>query len=218
MLSDEEGALAVRLARGTVEEALDSGPPRTPSLGLPPVFSTPRGVFVTWKSHPDGTLRGCVGYPRPVLPLADALRRSSVAAATDDPRFPPLDRRELDRVTVEVSVLSVPEELPLAARASSVVIGRDGLIVEGSGQSGLLLPQVAVEQGWTPARFLEGTCEKAGLSLSAWRSPSVRVLRFEAEVFVERSPAGAVERDPPPVTPARVRPGPRTSAPRRPSS
>jgi uncharacterized protein len=201
VLSLEDGRTAVAWARASIAAALGAAPggrpaplPETPSA---PVFREPRGVFVTLKRHPSGDLRGCIGYPLPYLPLEGAIARSAVAAATDDPRFERVAPRELDRLTVEVSVLTVP--VPLKARTPSemvaeVEVGRDGLIVDGRGTSGLLLPQVAPEQGWTAEELLDGTCEKAGLPRSAWRDPSVRVRRFEAEIFAERSPDGPVER------------------------
>jgi uncharacterized protein len=198
VLSDEEGTYAVRLARRAVEEALGAPPtgPR-PEGAVPPSFRERRGVFVTWKRSPAGQLRGCIGFPRPVLPLERAIREAAVAAALEDPRFPPVRAEELSRLTVELSALTVPE--PLLFRTPeeairAVRVGRDGLIVEGRGASGLLLPQVAPEQGWDAKELLEGTCEKAGLPLGAWRDPSVRVLRFEAEVFQEAGPGGPVVR------------------------
>ena len=214
MLGDDDGALAIQLARRALADAL-GGAPRTAwgaragGVHLPPVFREPRGVFVTLKHHPSGDLRGCIGYPLPVFPLGEAIPRAALAAAVDDPRFPPVRSGELDRLTVEVSVLTVPEPIR-AARPDdlvrAVVVGRDGLIVEGLGSSGLLLPQVAPEQGWTSEELLEGTCEKAGLPPGAWRDLRVTVKRFEAEIFAERAPNGPVEREVPPVTRTGERP------------
>lgn len=199
----DDGRRAVRLARASVASALgapasdESGP--TKGRGLPPIFDEPRGVFVTLRRHPGGTLRGCIGYPLPVLPLQEALRQAAVSAATEDPRFPPVRPPELSALTVEVSVLTVP--VPIRSTSPEelirqVRVGRDGLIVDGYGTSGLLLPQVAPEQGWSSEELLEGTCEKAGLPPRAWRDPKVRIRRFEAEVFGERSPDGEVSRAP----------------------
>jgi uncharacterized protein len=201
VLTEAEGREAVAWARAAIAAALL---PPTPKLGRPvpaaptsPVFAEPRGVFVTLKRYPSGDLRGCIGYPLPVLPLMSAIARAAVASATEDPRFPRVRASEVEELTVEVSVLTVP--VPVTGRTpedivAGVKVGRDGLIVEGHGTSGLLLPQVAPEQGWSPEELLDGTCEKAGLRPGAWREPGVKVRRFEAEVFVERSPGGTVER------------------------
>ena len=200
MLSSEDGRRAVELARQSLERSLAGGGAGSrPVAGadLPPVFDELRGVFVTLRRHPSGSLRGCIGFPLPVLPLRKAIRDAALSAATADPRFPPVRAAELGDLTVEVSVLTVP--VPVAAASPeeivrSVRVGRDGLIVDGYGASGLLLPQVAPEQGWSSEELLDGTCEKAGLPPRAWRDPKVKLRRFEAEVFSERSPGGDVER------------------------
>ncbi len=193
MLGPHEGEIAVRLARGAVSEALGGDPPRSPDA-LPSLFQERRGVFVSWHVHPAHRLRGCVGYPLPVLPLGEGLRRAAVAAALDDPRFEPVTAAEFPVLVAEVSALTAPEPLAAVDRPAGVVIGRHGLIVEHRGVQGLLLPQVAADQGWSPEEFLDGTCEKAGLRPGLWRTPAVRVLRFEAEIFAERSPGGEVVR------------------------
>jgi uncharacterized protein len=198
MLSEEDGARAVHLARASVARALGvSGEAAAAEAELPAVFREPRGAFVTLRRHPGGGLRGCIGFPLPVLPLANAIREAAVSAATQDPRFPRVRPAELVGLTVEVSVLTVP--VPVRAtrpeeRVREVKVGRDGLIVEGYGTSGLLLPQVAPEQGWSSEELLDGTCEKAGLPSGAWRDPKVTIRRFEAEVFSERTPGGSVAR------------------------
>ena len=201
MLSAEEGTQAVRLARASVTGRLGAARPAGPRAvePLPPVFQESRGAFVTLRRYPNGELRGCIGFPLPILPLERAVAEAAVSAATDDPRFPPVRAGELDALTVEVSVLTVPQPLAAARpedRVREVRVGRDGLIVDGFGTSGLLLPQVAPEQGWDAEELLDGTCEKAGLPPRAWRDARVRVRRFEAEVFSEQSPGGTVERVP----------------------
>jgi uncharacterized protein (TIGR00296 family) len=203
VISDPEGERAVHLARTSIEQTLGPAAPGDP-VGVDPaaaarVFREPRGVFVTLKQHPSGELRGCIGYPLPVVPLGEAIRDVGVAAATEDPRFPPVAPEEMLVLTVEVSILSVPQIVTTASRAATVAAvhpGRDGLIIEGYGRSGLLLPQVATEQGWGAEEFLDGTSEKAGLPPGAWHDPKVRVRRFEAEVFRELRPRGPVVRAP----------------------
>lgn len=194
MVDLETGTLAVRLARASVARALGAEATAPLSGELPSLFRERRGVFVTWYEHPERRLRGCIGYPRPVLPLAEGLREAAVSAALDDPRFVPVTAGELPSLVTEVSLLTPFEELPLPERPRGVRVGRDGLVVEAGRFQGLLLPQVAPEQGWGAEEFLDGACEKAGVAPSAWRSPKVVVYRFQAEVFRERSPGGAVVR------------------------
>jgi uncharacterized protein len=202
MLSADEGTRAVRLARASLGAALgvSGGAERVRSLDRdrPPAFDEARGAFVTLRRHPGGALRGCIGFPLPVLPLAEAVRAAAVSAGTEDPRFPAVRAAELPALTFEVSVLTVP--VPVRGESPEAIVravrvGRDGLIVDGYGASGLLLPQVAPEQGWSSEELLDGTCEKAGLPPRAWRDPKVTIRRFEAEVFAERSPDGDVVRE-----------------------
>ncbi len=210
MLSEEDGLAAVGLARASIAHAVGAdGPARFATAPAGRVFDEPRGVFVTLKQPPDGLLRGCIGYPLPVLPLRDALVRAAVGAALHDPRFPPVDPVELPELTLEVSVLTVPELLRAPAPegiVSSVRVGRDGLLIEAGRSSGLLLPQVAPEEGWDALELLEGTCAKAGLSPGAWMHPAVRVHRFQAEVFRELAPGGTIVRDVPDPIPDGARP------------
>ena len=216
MLSDDEGVAAVRLARRALEKALvhtDARPtPGGREESLPPVFEELRGVFVTLKRHPSDALRGCIGYPLPVLPLRTALERAAVSAAVEDYRFRPVHGADLPHIAIEVSVLTPPAPIRFShpeEAVHAVQVGRDGLIVEGFGSSGLLLPQVAPEEGWSAEDLLEGTCEKAGLTPNAWKDPRVTVKRFEAEIFREVAPGGDVVR----VNAAELTPG-ASSAPK----
>lgn len=193
------GVAAVRLARRALEASVRDGAGRDPARALsadpmPESLGEPRGVFVTLATYPKGRLRGCIGFPHPVFPLRIAIPRAAAAAALEDPRFPPVTARELGGLTVEVSILTVPELLdgPADARPGQVVVGRDGLIAEAGEQSGLLLPQVAPEQGWSPVEFLEGVCEKADLPKGAWRLPSTEIRRFRADVHRESTPGGSI--------------------------
>lgn len=188
LLSSDEGTLALRLARGAIECAIDKKP--KPTLELTPVFYEERGVFVTLTKH--GELRGCIGFPYPVMALGDALNQAAVAAALEDPRFPVLQPRELPLVCIEVTILTVPHALPCDPdkRPDYVEIGRHGLIVRGMGTSGLLLPQVASEYGWDSTTFLNHTCRKAGLPDQCWMSRRIEVLAFEGQIFHETHPAG----------------------------
>jgi AmmeMemoRadiSam system protein A len=188
-VSPEQGAWAVHHARDVVETTVETGS-RPPAPNDPdPVFDVESGAFVTLRR--DAALRGCIGRPRPTQPLLEALRSAAVGAATDDPRFPPVEPDELSAITVEVSLLSPPRPLE-RVDPEGVTVGQDGLIVRRDGQRGLLLPQVAVDQGWDAEAFLRATCRKAGLPEDSWERPATSVDRFRAQVFAETEPAGPV--------------------------
>ena len=197
-LNLEEGAFLVELARRTISDYLQSG--RVPPVprDVSSKFLEKCGVFVTLNSLRGGgeELRGCIGYPTPELPLAEATIRAAISAATQDPRFPPLERKELPRIVVEISVLTPPmlisaKEAKLYTR--EVQVGRDGLIVEKGWCKGLLLPQVPVEWHWDCEEFLCHCCMKAGLPPDTWLLPDCKVYKFQALVFKEKSPCGPVE-------------------------
>ena len=105
----KQGEFAVRLARASLEAWVAKGDKiARPKCGKN--FLVKAGVFVTLHTYPERDLRGCIGFPYPYLPLADAIIEAAISAA-QDPRFPPLDRSELDKTIVEVSVLTPPEKL-----------------------------------------------------------------------------------------------------------
>ena len=193
-METDQGKSATRFARSVVE-AEASGR----ILGERPdgfVFSEPRGVFVTLNRHPGVELRGCIGYPYPVMPLAKAIEESA-RSACHDPRFPDLSPDELSGIVVEVTVLTAPEVIRRSGPADlleSIRVGRDGLMLDLMGYRGLLLPQVPVELGWDAREFLEALSMKAGLPRRAWEDPRATVSRFEGEVFSETEPYGEVVR------------------------
>ncbi len=195
--SDAEGEWLVRSARRVLEEYF-----RTEQVIAPPPLnekmSRPFGVFTTLKRHPSGELRGCIGYPEPIKPLNVAIAETAVLAATQDPRFPPVQPEELGSLVVEVSVLTPPEllDVPKNELPKHMKVGRDGLIIRYGPYSGLLLPQVPVEFGWDAVEFLAQTAVKAGLPPDAWLWPETQIYRFTAEVFQEEYPRGPVRRVP----------------------
>ena len=197
-LTIEEGKAAVALARETLDSHV-AGKGRGPRAWSSGVFSELRGVFVTInlaEQRPD-RLRGCIGFPYPVKPLGGAIQEATIAAASEDPRFPPVAKEELGLVVLEVSVLTKPEVLvaPTPQGLSSRVrIGVDGLIVSRSGLSGLLLPQVATEFGMDQTEFLSQACMKAGLPPDAWLERGTEVQTFQAEIFAEENPRGTAVR------------------------
>ncbi len=194
-LTIADGKEFVKAARRSIEYFMHTG---SPLKEAPPKkkYSEKLGVFVSLHTYPEHELRGCIGYPEPVAQLWSALLDSAVSAAFRDPRFPQLEAQELNKIVVEVSVLTKPElaeaknrdELP-----SKIKIGKDGLVVKMEHRKGLLLPQVAPEFGWSASEFLQHACLKAGLNPKAWCDSNCGVYKFQAQVFREKKPKGGVE-------------------------
>jgi hypothetical protein len=138
------------------------------------------GMFVTLRR--DGALRGCIGNFTPSIQLGDALERAAMGVACHDPRFSPVRPDELEHLTVDVSLLHSRELMSESAdaRLASVVIGLHGLDIQHHGRSGLLLPSVAVDQGWDAFTFLCEVCRKAGLPVDTWKDPHAAVFRFSS--------------------------------------
>jgi AmmeMemoRadiSam system protein A len=178
-MSAEERAEMLRLVRETITTYLVEN--RVPAYHTDnPRFLRDGGTFVTLKKQ--GQLRGCIGYIWSQDPLYQTVQRAAVAAATQDPRFPPVTLGEMGEIAIEVSLLSPMEPVEDPDR---IEVGKHGLLIRQGYYQGLLLPQVAPEQGWDREQFLEGVCRKAGLPRDAWRDPQTELLSFTAEVFGE---------------------------------
>ena len=186
MLSEEEGKEALRLARDAIEAYIRDGKRINPDeYKLSPVFDEKRGVFVT--INKQGALRGCIGFPYPVMQLKNAIVEAAISAASSDPRFPSLSPDELEKIELEVTVLTEPIKLDVKPkdRANAIIVGKHGLIVRNGPYQGLLLPQVALEWGWDATTFLEQTCLKAGLTPDMWLDEKTDVSIFEGQIFRE---------------------------------
>jgi len=115
-------------------------------------------------------------------PLCETVRDVAAMAAVRDHRFPPVNAKELGDLEYEISVLS---PLRLVLDITQIRIGRDGLVVKRGNQEGLLLPQVAVEEGWDRVTFLDFACRKARLAAGAWKDEGTDAFSFTALVFGE---------------------------------
>lgn len=177
-LAPDEKVDLLRMARAAVAAFVESREVVEDTSGKPK-FREPRGVFVTLTK--DGDLRGCIGFIEPVAPLGQSVIRTAVYAATEDPRFPPVQPAELRDIKFEISVLTPVREI---SDPREVTVGRHGLIIARDGLKGVLLPQVPVENKWDRETFLEQASLKAGLPRDAWRL-GAKLYVFEAIVFHE---------------------------------
>jgi uncharacterized protein (TIGR00296 family) len=185
MLTEEEGKAGLRLARAAIENYLNEHAKLKAPGDLPAIFDEKRGVFVTLNEF--GSLRGCIGYPYPVFALKEAIIDAAISAAVSDPRFPPVTREEFNEVSIELTVLTMPQVLHVkpVELPNHIEVGRHGLIVKKGMYQGLLLPQVATEYNWTAEEFLCQTCWKAGLPQDAWLEADTEVSTFEGQIFKE---------------------------------
>jgi len=145
------------------------------------IFNKPCGAFVSLHM-PNRALRGCIGRMTANMPLIKTVRIMAIEAAFGDPRFPPLQKAELSKCHIEISALSPMESCP---DPNMVKVGLHGLYIICGGRTGVLLPQVPVEQGWNREKYLEYICIKAGLPPGHYNAPNAQLFTFTAIVFGE---------------------------------
>ncbi|MDR2177806.1 MAG: AmmeMemoRadiSam system protein A [Treponema sp.] len=187
-LSPDEKRVLLADARESIASKLENRPPRyrrDPALdGELSVLDQPCGAFVTLHSDAPGgrRLRGCIGRMSADYPLEKTVRIMAREAAFGDPRFPPLSAGEFPQCSIEISALS---PLEACADPRQVRVGVHGLFLIHRGRSGVLLPQVPVEQGWNLDEYLDYICVKAGLPPRSYEAPGAQFFTFTAEVFGE---------------------------------
>ncbi len=193
MLSLEEGEKTVKFARKIIESVLKEEKLR--KFDLDNFFNEKLGVFVTVHTYPLHNLRGCIGIPKPIMSLKNSLAEAS-KSVINDPRFPSLNKDELDEIIIEITILTKPCKINIIKPEdylSEIKIGRDGLIIEHGFNSGLLLPQVPVEQGWDIYEYLANICLKAGLPPDSWTDKETIIHRFSGQIFTEIKPKGEIK-------------------------
>ncbi|MBD3246710.1 MAG: AmmeMemoRadiSam system protein A [Candidatus Omnitrophica bacterium] len=171
----------LRLARKALKAELEGAQPSVDKGALDERLRQSRGVFVTL--YRDEQLRGCIGTLTGTQPLYAAVQEMVTQSALHDPRFPPVTADEVDRLRIEISVLSPPEKVD---SAENIILGRHGVMVCQGGRRGVFLPQVAVETGWSKEQFLDNLCaQKAGIDPRSWREGNCELYVFSAEVCAE---------------------------------
>jgi len=193
-LSIKQGEFLVRLSRDSIKYYIENLVPLRPPKIIPDDLKKPKGAFCTLLSFPEGELRGCIGTIFPEKSLLETVIEVS-ASSTQDPRFFPVHPTELERLTVEVTVLSDLEKISVTEARDylkQIVIGQDGLFIKKGYNSAVFLPQVPIEQGWDVKTYLCELCRKSGMDRDAWIVSPVEIYKFQAQIFSESSPGGNV--------------------------
>jgi uncharacterized protein (TIGR00296 family) len=194
MLTEHEGKELVKLARLTVESYIS----QTDFEHEVNPIGIRAGAFVSLFTYRDvgrQELRGCIGFPYADNDLNHTIRAASIAAATCDPRFKSITIDELCGIVFEVSILTNPTEIIVDRPddyLSTIRLGIDGLVLNSHYGSGLLLPQVPLEQEWGVEEFLTNLCRKAGAPPDIWRLTQAKLYKFQALVFRELEPSGNI--------------------------
>jgi len=188
LLDDSAKQELLTLVRFTLETYLSTRTTPDYATGRAELQSR-AGAFVTLRRGEE--LRGCIGQIAPDTPLYHTIQNCAISAAVEDARFAPVTYPELPQLRIEISVLSPLERVH---DLSGITIGQYGLLVSRGQRRGLLLPQVAAENGWDRDTFLANTCRKAGLPPNAWQDPQTIIEAFKAQVFSEEKARTAADR------------------------
>lgn len=192
--SPEQKAQVLSAASRFVADALLNRPASRDGLAPAGVVDAPvSGVYVTLKRR--GHLRACCGSLGPPKPLAEALHDAAVHTARDDHRLPPISVTELPHLDLSVNLLFGLQAVRGRGRdrLAAVEVGRHGLRLHRGESAGLLLPGVAVENGWDAESFLRQICRKAGLPTTAWEDDDAALFTFESVEFGGPFDAGVLD-------------------------
>ena len=178
--SRKEKEILLQAARDSISSLFVDNEVVEPDYQKYPDLKLKAGAFVTLKEFEE--LRGCIGYVISELPLFKTVCNAARSAAIHDPRFYPLKEDELNKIEIEISVLSPPFKMN---NYDDIILGTHGLILEDLGRKGLLLPQVPIEHNMDKEDYLDAICNKAGLPGDSWKSRQLNMKLFTATVFSE---------------------------------
>jgi AmmeMemoRadiSam system protein A len=188
-LSEDEGSYLVKVARNTIDNRLNKvEQPPIDGKDLPEKFQERLGTFVTITI--DGNLRGCIGHIMPRETVIEGIRENAINAAFRDPRFPPLTKEEFDKIEIEISILTAPQELTYSDAEDllhKLRPGKDGVIITKGYHEATFLPQVW-DQLPDKEEFLTHLCMKAGLSHDSWKKEKLQVSTYQVQAFEEGKP------------------------------
>ena len=176
--SKEDRQYLLKLARDTIKYAFENDGQLMPINNIDDKFKEKRGIFVTL--HKDEKLRGCIGYIEAVEEIYKAIQNNALAAAFNDPRFNPLEEKELKNCEIEISILTIPKKTTLAKIEPNI----DGVILRQGLDQSTYLPQVW-ENVNGPEEFYGSLCIKAGLQADCYTDEETEFYKYQAEVFSE---------------------------------
>lgn len=185
-LTAEEKQTLLSMAREALRQCVAGRTlPALSPEALTPALRAPGAAFVTLTIN--GKLRGCIGALEPYQPLADDVREHAIAAALDDPRFPPVSPEEVDAIEIEISRLTFPKDLQY--KDADDLLNRlrpnvDGVILRDGFRRATFLPQVW-EKIPDKEEFLDNLCYKMGEPPDTWRRKRLDVQIYQVEEFSE---------------------------------
>ncbi len=174
-INDKDRKILIGIAKNAIKNKFNI---KYDEIIMPEKLKKKYGAFVT--INENNSLRGCIGYPYPVMELYKAVESSAVEAAFNDPRFMPLKKEEIDKIEIEITILGGMKKFDYK-KIDDITLGKHGLYIKNSIYSGILLPQVAVEYNLTKKEFLEETCLKAGLNRNCYVNSELYV--FEGKII-----------------------------------
>ena len=185
-LSEDEGKYLLGVARKTIKNRLDKiEEPQIDWKEIPQKFQEKLGTFVTVTI--EDNLRGCIGHIIPRERLIEGIKENAINAAFKDPRFHPLTKEEFDRIEIEISILTPPQDLSYTDAddlLKKLRPGIDGVIIKKGFYEATFLPQVW-DQLSEKEEFLSHLCLKAGLSPDSWKKEKLHVSTYQVQGFEE---------------------------------
>lgn len=180
-LSEQEKQTLLKIARQTLNDYIKKGKvPNLDNFNITENLKKNLGAFVTLKIN--NKLRGCIGRFMPNIALWKVVQQMTIASATQDSRFNPVTENEVDKINIEISVLTPLQKIN---SPEEIQIGRDGIYIRKGAMSGTLLPQVATENNWSKLEFLQYCSKyKAGLGKDGWKDAEIFI--YQAIVFEEK--------------------------------
>jgi len=171
----------LEIARQTIEEYIRYG--KKVSINessLSDILKTKCGVFVSL--YKNNMLRGCIGQFNNTYSLFSIVQKMAISASSQDPRFPVVTKEELDKIKIEISVLTPLKKI---ASINEFILKKHGIYIKKGNYSGTFLPQVAEKTEWSKEEFL-GHCaqDKAGIGWEGWRD--AELFTYEAIIFSEK--------------------------------